>query len=81
MSPLGQKMAEWLYTKPGMFRGDTESEVLAAAYEAAAPRMKGVSFEDFCDVLYRVGYSPSQRTAHGDGGRKTFWVLGLPEAT
>ncbi len=79
MSPLGQKISDWIRSKPGMFRANTEQGAYALAYAAAVAtnRMKEVTTGEFCGALHRLGYIPTQRMNHGD--RSTFWVLSLPE--
>lgn len=71
MSPLGQRISDWLKSFPGLIEGDTMEELFAKAHKMAKLEATTVSPDDLRAALDRVGYIPRAR------GDKL--VLVLPE--
>lgn len=71
MSPLGQRISDWLKRYPGMIQGDTALDALAAAHKLCKLDTTTVSVDDFAAALDRMGYRPAMRRGK--------WVLVLPE--
>jgi len=79
LSPLGQRISNWLASGPGLIAGETLGALWTGAHYSSGLE-HSVPLEDFKDALDRAGYRPQQRTKYVNGKPDgVLHVLALPE--
>lgn len=80
MSPLGQRISNWLASAPGLIAGDSLDAMWTGAHFASGLH-HAVPLDDFKAALERAGYRPQTRSTFNEKGKPNgqFFVLALPE--